>query len=268
MWTNLERESAQARAFSEKNNEYILPARFDETEIPGLLPTIGYVNLAGTTPDELANLAIAKITSEKIEYELKTSEEPKNHLIKNLKIPLDFVLSHRATSSNDTFDFSKSDLIKFAVTFSRKDTKDRSSDINGIVDYRIASSSKNDMTLSLRTFFPKNKIKVIELLNYEQLFIDLELRPTEKFTFDINNIRHVYTYKGYLPLTLLNNLNVLSGRTESDLNLQECNFGSHYFAEYQNDTNILKICIGMTIKGIVKSLPDYYYLSYVAYSVR
>jgi hypothetical protein len=36
LWTNHERESAQARAF-EENREYLLPARFDDTPIPGVL---------------------------------------------------------------------------------------------------------------------------------------------------------------------------------------------------------------------------------------
>ena len=36
VWTTHERKSAQARAFSQ-SAEYILPVRFDETEIPGLL---------------------------------------------------------------------------------------------------------------------------------------------------------------------------------------------------------------------------------------
>jgi hypothetical protein len=46
LWTNHERKSAQARAFTEKG-EYILPARFDNTEIPGIPPTIGYIDLNG-----------------------------------------------------------------------------------------------------------------------------------------------------------------------------------------------------------------------------
>src|SRR5690349_8525080 len=37
LWTNHERRAAQARAFQEAQ-EYILPARFDETDIPGVLP--------------------------------------------------------------------------------------------------------------------------------------------------------------------------------------------------------------------------------------
>jgi len=44
LWTSHERKSTQARAFTE-NREYILPARFDATPLPGLLPTVGYVDL-------------------------------------------------------------------------------------------------------------------------------------------------------------------------------------------------------------------------------
>lgn len=60
LWANLERESAQARAFRE-NEEYILPARFDDTEIPGIKPTIGYVSLRDYTPSEFADLVCKKI---------------------------------------------------------------------------------------------------------------------------------------------------------------------------------------------------------------
>jgi hypothetical protein len=60
MWTNRERQSAQARAFSE-NQDYILPARFDDTEVPGLLPTIGYIDLRNTSPIELAKLIEQKV---------------------------------------------------------------------------------------------------------------------------------------------------------------------------------------------------------------
>jgi len=60
VWTNLERESAQARAISERT-EYILPARFDDSEIPGLLPTTGYVDLRSTSPKEFTDLILAKL---------------------------------------------------------------------------------------------------------------------------------------------------------------------------------------------------------------
>ncbi len=60
LWTNHERESALARAFSE-HREYILPARFDDTEVPGLLKTTGYVDLRQKTPEELASLIVRKL---------------------------------------------------------------------------------------------------------------------------------------------------------------------------------------------------------------
>ena len=60
LWTNHERESAQARAFAERS-EYILPARFDDTEVPGLLRTTGYVDLRQKKPNELASLIVEKL---------------------------------------------------------------------------------------------------------------------------------------------------------------------------------------------------------------
>ena len=60
LWTNHERKNAQARAFSE-NREYILPVRFDDTELPGLPKTIGHINLRNTKPLELAELIEQKI---------------------------------------------------------------------------------------------------------------------------------------------------------------------------------------------------------------
>jgi hypothetical protein len=60
VWTNHERQSAQARAF-EESKEYILPARFDDTEIPGIRPTVGYVDLRSMTPKQLADLILEKL---------------------------------------------------------------------------------------------------------------------------------------------------------------------------------------------------------------
>jgi TIR domain len=63
LWTNHERKSAQARAFTEIR-EYILPAFFDESvEVPGLLKTTGRISLTKRTPEELAQLIIKKLKS-------------------------------------------------------------------------------------------------------------------------------------------------------------------------------------------------------------
>lgn len=70
-WTNHERESAQARAFSE-NREYILPAKFDDTEIPGILPTTHYIKLDRKSPQKFASLIIEKLKQSGIVLESDT----------------------------------------------------------------------------------------------------------------------------------------------------------------------------------------------------
>lgn len=62
-WTNHERKSAQERAFKE-NREYILPVRFDDTVIPGLRDTVGYLDLRQMKIGQIAELAIDKIRKE------------------------------------------------------------------------------------------------------------------------------------------------------------------------------------------------------------
>jgi hypothetical protein len=59
-WTNHERAVAQARAFTE-HCEYVLPVRFDDTEIPGVLPTTGYLDLRDKTPGYLVDMIEEKL---------------------------------------------------------------------------------------------------------------------------------------------------------------------------------------------------------------
>tara|TARA_R110000868_G_scaffold411317_2_gene703076 strand:+ start:5 stop:817 length:813 start_codon:yes stop_codon:yes gene_type:complete len=59
-WTNHERKAAQARAFSQ-NKEYILPLKLDDTEIPGLNETIGYVDFRNSNADEIIGLLKSKL---------------------------------------------------------------------------------------------------------------------------------------------------------------------------------------------------------------
>lgn len=59
-WTNHERKNAQARAFREKN-EYILPIRIDDTEIPGLPETVGYISSQNISISKIADLAYKKL---------------------------------------------------------------------------------------------------------------------------------------------------------------------------------------------------------------
>ena len=61
-WTNHELKQAQARAF-EESKEYILPIRLDDTEVPGINDTTGYVDLRITSIAEVTRLLLAKLQS-------------------------------------------------------------------------------------------------------------------------------------------------------------------------------------------------------------
>jgi hypothetical protein len=59
-WTRLERRAAFSRAVTEAG-VYVLPARFDDSELPGLLPDVVYIDLRHYTPEQFADLVVAKI---------------------------------------------------------------------------------------------------------------------------------------------------------------------------------------------------------------
>lgn len=59
-WTRIERRSAFARAFRQPE-EYILPLRLDDTEIPGILSTIGYLDIRRLSADEVADQVVVKL---------------------------------------------------------------------------------------------------------------------------------------------------------------------------------------------------------------
>lgn len=61
IWTTHERRSAQARALEEKGREYILPIRVDQTDLDGLLPTIGYLPLDQYSVKQIAELLVKKL---------------------------------------------------------------------------------------------------------------------------------------------------------------------------------------------------------------
>ena len=58
-WPRHERRSALARAMEERG-EYILPVRLDNTEIPGIRPTIGYLDIERYPPARLAEAILKK----------------------------------------------------------------------------------------------------------------------------------------------------------------------------------------------------------------
>jgi hypothetical protein len=58
-WTRHERRSALARALIE-DGEYVLPARFDDTDLPGLRPTVAWLDLRDIAPAILVEFVLEK----------------------------------------------------------------------------------------------------------------------------------------------------------------------------------------------------------------
>jgi hypothetical protein len=60
MWTIHERRAAQERTLQERGAEYILPVRIDDTEIPGMATTVGYLSYK-LGPKKIADALVQKL---------------------------------------------------------------------------------------------------------------------------------------------------------------------------------------------------------------
>lgn len=78
VWTNYEVRNALARSIENKE-EYILPVRFDGTELDGIRSTIGYLDLSKISPEELANKILKKLGSEQ-NVPIPEKEEPQGKI--------------------------------------------------------------------------------------------------------------------------------------------------------------------------------------------
>jgi 5S rRNA maturation endonuclease (ribonuclease M5) len=79
-WTQHELEQMQAKAF-EENREYILPLRLDDTSVPGINKTTGYVDLRSVSLETVADLLEEKlrILADGIGYELSSQTPARSH---------------------------------------------------------------------------------------------------------------------------------------------------------------------------------------------
>ena len=82
VFPNHELKNALSRAI-ESTVEYLLPARFDDTELPGLRKTIGYVDLQTKTAEELGKLIIKKVNGGKGFEKIDPSKLPSDYCINN-----------------------------------------------------------------------------------------------------------------------------------------------------------------------------------------
>ena len=72
VWPRAEFRSALAGAIEEKG-PYILPVRFDDTELPGLLPTVGYLDARRTPREGIAAALLEKLGRASPQVENRTS---------------------------------------------------------------------------------------------------------------------------------------------------------------------------------------------------
>lgn len=100
LWTNHERKNAQARAFQEKE-EYILPVKLDDTQIPGIRPTVGYIDLRTTTVDEVVKMILVKL--HRTAPTGLTSVHKATHVTTDLDIPIPRMKKSFTQLENDRF---------------------------------------------------------------------------------------------------------------------------------------------------------------------
>jgi len=59
-WPTFELKCAIAKSI-ESMGEYILPIRFDDSEVPGLVPTMKYLSAIEKTPEQIADMFMEKL---------------------------------------------------------------------------------------------------------------------------------------------------------------------------------------------------------------
>jgi hypothetical protein len=91
IWTTHERRNAQARALREKT-AYLLPVRFDNTELPGLTPTTAYLNFSDYGVDGICDAFLRKFGAP-----LPTTASSKTYSCEDS--PLSFILAPETNTS-------------------------------------------------------------------------------------------------------------------------------------------------------------------------
>ena len=114
-WPRLELRSAAARAFKE-NEEYILPIRLDDTEIEGLLPTVGYLDLREVSIEEVYQALVQKLsgtlqTPVAVATSISTKGVSTNHCCRNCHFLAKYALTDGGQEHKWTWDAKeRSDL--------------------------------------------------------------------------------------------------------------------------------------------------------------
>lgn len=82
-WASHERQSAQARAMNEAG-PYLLPVRIDDAELPGLRPTVSYIDARQTVPEQLVELLRKKVG---LESNKRNTRNDEAELVRSFGVP-------------------------------------------------------------------------------------------------------------------------------------------------------------------------------------
>jgi hypothetical protein len=142
LWTNHERQAMQARAFQE-SQEYVLPARFDETVIPGVLPTVGYISLAERTPAQFVEVVHKKLVAS---GNTIPSEAVRNALFSTVTIPrVDPKTPSVSILSTDGTPVPSATVVAIA---DNNTTKSGITDSNGVVKLTIPTRRRYQLLIA------------------------------------------------------------------------------------------------------------------------
>lgn len=109
-WTKHELKSAQARAFIKEHEDYILPIRIDDTEIPGILETTAYLDWHTETVETIADAILAKLDK------LPPSSEEILGMISTLTSSMVLILGRYTPERKVVLDAVKNELSKYNYT--------------------------------------------------------------------------------------------------------------------------------------------------------
>ena len=160
-WTCYESAAAMVRLLNSnmKQKEYLLPVKFDETKVSGVLSTIGFIDGKKKTPDELGNLIIKKLhTSDLKNSELMSIELFKNNLITVLSkdFPPYWVINCEEKEQNIRFQYTYHDFLYYLeFVFQMKEK------------VLLLNGGYTDLFFDTHTFIPSAKIT----LNFENELI-------------------------------------------------------------------------------------------------
>ncbi len=150
LWARHELKNAQARAF-EENQEYILPVRLDDTEIPGILPTVGYLDLREMCIEQVYQALVRKLQDHTSQVAVANeSTRTDNPSTKNARMG-SMAQSHQNEGTEGYLNtYKRHDDLKEVIPQILKQMEERS-------ETRFRSSDPN-LTVAIRPAFPHRSV--------------------------------------------------------------------------------------------------------------